>query len=662
MALSSPSPSPHWLATIWSSASSLIPRNSPLRDPVFSWSLVVSLLIQHSLFHWLANTRLSGSDPKQQKKRAWILTTFNGGITTLLSLPYLSDLFFSGFDFHKVRHRLPLTHAGCAFFIVYLASDLGLGSIYYRKLINLSSGWIHHTVYVGLFAFWVHKGWAHIAMMASIFELPTFIMGIASIHPPLRSNNAFTSTFLLTRVVLHAALLCAACTPHGRAAPGIDGSWGPCISMAVTLPMHLWWGYKCILSVRRRMHKRKLAAKAEREKEANAFVNIAAQAFNGFKAPDASSAVNTPLPTPNPSPVLGPVRNPLGGAAAIQHAFAKAAAASRRPVDLVLKKRRRQSAGSGSGGEAVPDIHLAHTDDEKDFESRGMTPTNSSTDSLLLRVPSNHASSGKVSSRNAVAATNGATSPRDPRHSPSIRPFTAPVRPDGATPDSHEPFLAIRSAAEGTDRARRLVADAVRRMWFGAPESWRRQFEEEARLMEQRQRREGRTRAVDGIADRDEADDLGDGEDLDAVIAHDDPSASRGSRARAMLRRGVLRAVRRAIDGNNGNDNGVVGGVLAPPPSGGDDEEVTPLVLDGSGGEDSSVASANIAATQRLAQSLLNISRRTLPLPPDLTGEEYEVRPLDVEKRQGEGERTKRFVAKLRRKMEVRNRDVVVWD
>lgn len=129
----------------------------------------------------------------------------------------------------------------------FLDSDLGLGSIYYRKLINLSSGWIHHTVYIGLFSLWVHKGWAHIAMMASIFELPTFIMGVASIHPPLRSNNAFTSTFLITRVFLHSALLCAAFTEHGRSAPGINGSWGPCISLAATLPMHIWWGYKCIL-------------------------------------------------------------------------------------------------------------------------------------------------------------------------------------------------------------------------------------------------------------------------------------------------------------------------------------------------------------------------------------------------------------------------------
>lgn len=50
-------------------------------------------------------------------------------------------------------------------------SDLGLGSIYYRHLINLSSGWIHHSVYTFLFAYWLHQGWSHIAVMACVFEV-----------------------------------------------------------------------------------------------------------------------------------------------------------------------------------------------------------------------------------------------------------------------------------------------------------------------------------------------------------------------------------------------------------------------------------------------------------------------------------------------------------
>ncbi len=68
----------------------------------------------------------------------------------------------------------------------------------------------------------------------------------------------------------------------------------------------------------------------------------------------------------------------------------------------------------------------------------------------------------------------------NPNYINSNSVFTAPVAPDGARPNDIAPFLAIRSPAETSDRARRLVADAVRKVWINAPASWRRQFEEEA--------------------------------------------------------------------------------------------------------------------------------------------------------------------------------------
>lgn len=148
-----------------------LPEESPLNDPIITYAFCASLLVQHSLFHVLSATLYKGSDAAQLKKRCWILTTFNGFVTTLIATPYLFDLFASGFDLHNVKPRVELTHCVCAFFIAYLLSDLGLGSVYYRHLINFSSGWVHHTVYTGLFAFWVHKGWAHIAVMACVFEV-----------------------------------------------------------------------------------------------------------------------------------------------------------------------------------------------------------------------------------------------------------------------------------------------------------------------------------------------------------------------------------------------------------------------------------------------------------------------------------------------------------
>lgn len=54
-------------------------------------------------------------------------------------------------------------------------SDLGLGSIYYRKLINVASGWVHHTAYTIFFLYWAHRGWSHLAAMASIFEVSQMV-------------------------------------------------------------------------------------------------------------------------------------------------------------------------------------------------------------------------------------------------------------------------------------------------------------------------------------------------------------------------------------------------------------------------------------------------------------------------------------------------------
>lgn len=107
---------------------------------------------------------------------------------TLLSLPYLWELISSGFDLHALKPRTEtLAHPAACFFVAYLLSDLGLGAIYYRHLINLSSGWIHHSVYSLFFAYWTHKGWVHIAVMGCVFEVSQLAVrdGSASSQEPL---------------------------------------------------------------------------------------------------------------------------------------------------------------------------------------------------------------------------------------------------------------------------------------------------------------------------------------------------------------------------------------------------------------------------------------------------------------------------------------------
>ncbi|PWN53265.1 hypothetical protein IE53DRAFT_193053 [Violaceomyces palustris] len=556
----------------------ILPPDSPLWDPRLHHIFYASLAFQYAVFHLLANTLYRGSSKEALKKKCWILTTMASLVMCLASLPFLYDFVSSRFDVHMIRPRTKtLAEPLAAYFIAYLVSDLSLGSIYYRSMINFSSGWCHHIGYTFLYSFWIHKGWTHISGVASIFELPTLIMGAASLHPPLRSNMAFTLTFFATRVFFHLALLLAYSSPHGRVAPGLEGSKGPMVSIIITYPMHLWWGYKCILSVRRRMRKRKLAASQVAQANQSVIAS-AGQLFNGLPQPDVSSAVNTPAST-TPG---GAAINPGATGGPVHQAFAKAAAVARPPIDLLLPKSRRSSAKS---------------------------------------------------SANADAATGRSEMKLRPEYINHRSLFTAPVAPEGAKPEDAEPFLAIRSPAEARDRARRLIADAVRKVWVNAPASWRKQFEEEARFGGKRAAL-GRGRSRVPVVPGEES-------AVSSASESEDNGSTRGgtkylAAQRAAIRRAVLRAVRVAINGRDPASEASVEEEDAEK-EGGEEEE----------GLDRTLQSLDFSGLVKL-------------LPPDLFSQDYNVREYQVE-RDAAGGRRRRIVGQIRRRMEVARRDMVVF-
>lgn len=585
----------------------MVPNPSALRDPELPIYFAISIIILHGTYHGLSNTIYRGADPKKLKQRCWILTTLNAFVMTSVSLPFLFDLFINRFDLHAVKTRDEwITKPFSCFFVAYLLSDLGLGSIYYRHLINLSSGWIHHSVYTFLFAYWMHKGWAFIAVMACVFELPTFVMGIASLHPPLRSNSLFTATFFLTRVFFHFGLLIATCTEHGRSTARIDGSWGPAISVLVTYPMHLWWGYKCILSTRRRMQKRKAERRKEREallasiKEGGlaAYFDAAGRMLNGMPDPQISSALNTPATTPGSSPLLAPKDKRTNSP------FQRAAAVAGNPMKLVM-----------GGGRKRKDSDVS----EKSFSLNG--------DDVL---PANSSSAQR-------------------------QPFTSLVRPEGALPQDREPFLAIRSQAETRDKARRLVADVIRKVWASAPENWRKQFEAEVMS------------AFDTTAPKmpvgRSSDDNSSGEEevsgeaslLEASstvasgsttpLPRDD--RSRTQKGKDAARRALVRAVRRAINGKETREQATAEAAAATASELEVDQNVQDAVKEDQRNE------------RRLLRSILSLGG--IELPPDMVGQEYNVREFPVE-RDASSSRHQRFLGQLRRRMEVANREVVVFD
>lgn len=401
-------------------------------------------------------------------------------------------------------------------------------------------------------------------------------MGIASLHAPLRSNSLFTGTFFFTRIFFHFGLLCATMTSHGRSTQSIDGSWGPAISVLITYPMHLFWGFKCITSVRRRMRKRQAEARRQREAQKVAekegfsyFISGAGQLLNGLPAPDTSSALNTPATTPG--------SNSSGERSALlSSAFARVADTSRVPINLFIGRRTI------------------------------MKP----------EAPSKSQDTSAASISSVPAKLAKTVSPDQKLHPPFCQPLTAPVPPHGATEADREPFLAIRSPAEAQDRARRLVADAVRKAWSTAPESWRRQFEAEMgedAIPSRARAFATNRRATDA------------GTNLDTLTSGDNSRLHRGKTA---ARRAFFRALRRAVHGRRADD----------------EDEVGRQGITG-------------AKDRRILEAILKLSG--LPLPPDLVGQEYNVREYPVE-RDIAGGRRKRIIGQIRRRMEVARREVVV--
>ncbi|WFD22972.1 hypothetical protein MEQU1_001656 [Malassezia equina] len=228
----------------------------------FAKSFVFIQLI-YQVFAWGV---FHGASEDQKRKRSWIITTFCAFCSSMVAAPFAFDLIWCGLDWTKVTpHRESVADPLSVFFLAYLLSDLLTGVLCYRKHVNMSSGWIHHTLYALFTVFWLYRGWSHCFATALLMELPTWVMGIGNLHPRLRSYWAFTLSFLATRIVFHFLLLYSLVVPTGHYVHKEVPSVGPLIFCGLALPMHLIWAYKSVRGLRRRMKKLKAEARAREE-------------------------------------------------------------------------------------------------------------------------------------------------------------------------------------------------------------------------------------------------------------------------------------------------------------------------------------------------------------------------------------------------------------
>ncbi|KAJ4469892.1 hypothetical protein J3R30DRAFT_1522572 [Lentinula aciculospora] len=238
------------------------------------WSTFLSFFLAFILvYHILARPSCFTS----AKQVAWIITTTASFVMTIASLPFVWDYFAGRGDVKRVRAFPELAVTANRFFQAYLLADLLMGAVYYRSQLNLFTGWVHHVLYIGIVEYAVRQQWAHVFCLAACMEFPTFVLGLATLFPRLRSNLFFAVSFFLTRIVFHIIICIAYFLPNNRpfvpstlvtfsaatsssvtssssitAAVAPTGSVAPAILLMCVFPLHASWFLGCLRGFKKR--------------------------------------------------------------------------------------------------------------------------------------------------------------------------------------------------------------------------------------------------------------------------------------------------------------------------------------------------------------------------------------------------------------------------
>lgn len=122
----------------------------------------------------------------------------------------------------------------CAFFVL----DLVVGVIEYRDKLQMSTGWVHHSLYYVLYTYLYSIGGTQYLIAGACCEIPTSIMALGTIFPALRNDIAFGLTFFVTRICWFVLLLAVYCTPAYNTFLPLYIATPPLIA---AIGMHLWW-------------------------------------------------------------------------------------------------------------------------------------------------------------------------------------------------------------------------------------------------------------------------------------------------------------------------------------------------------------------------------------------------------------------------------------
>jgi hypothetical protein len=93
------------------------------------------------------------------------------------------------------------------YFMAYLLFDITFGTLYYKRYMELLTGYIHHVVYLFISMYALITNNTYIYMMFFVEELPTFVLCLGKCNPQYRNNNLFGYSFLFLRILYHSVLI-----------------------------------------------------------------------------------------------------------------------------------------------------------------------------------------------------------------------------------------------------------------------------------------------------------------------------------------------------------------------------------------------------------------------------------------------------------------------
>ncbi|CAO3693025.1 unnamed protein product [Rhizopus stolonifer] len=203
--------------------------SNSLLNPLIAKACIGSAIILGTWFTIWKSKNLA----RTEKEIAYVFTLLTSFVTSLCSLPLVYTLFTT--DLAQVVIYRAWTVQVTVFFMTFLFLDLAIGVLFYSKKVDILTGWLHHTVYLGILTWTIKNQYCSVFVMMCLLEIPTFFLSLGSVRSRFRNDYLFAWTFLCTRILFHAyTIYCAwRLEPMGSIMT----------ALSAFLPLHCHWFY-----------------------------------------------------------------------------------------------------------------------------------------------------------------------------------------------------------------------------------------------------------------------------------------------------------------------------------------------------------------------------------------------------------------------------------